>query len=70
MLTVDYFDIRIVGYGYGDYKPILAFVSLLSDDDPFFTFKSPEADKKFDFTVFPEYLREIIKRRTTKELGY
>ena len=64
----DYFDIRIVGYGYGDYKPILAFESLLSNDFPHFTFKTPKAGKKFDFTAFPEYLRKIIKRKAIKNL--
>ena len=64
----DYFDIRIVGYGYGDYKPILAFESLLSNDFPYFTFKTPKAGKKFDFTAFPEYLRKIIKRKAIKNL--
>ena len=62
----DYFDIRIVGYGWGDYKPILAFQSLLSDDDPNFVFKTPEAGKKFDMTRFPDYLRKIIKKKACK----
>ena len=62
----DYFDIRIVGYGYGEYKPILAFQSLLSDDDPNFVFKTPEAGKKFDMTRFPDYLRKIIKKKACK----
>ena len=59
----DYFDIRIVGYGWRDYKPILAFKSLLSNETPYFVFKNPAPGKKFDMTIFPEYLRKIIKER-------
>jgi hypothetical protein len=62
----DYFDIRIVGYGWGDYKPILAFKSLLSNETPYFVFKNPVPGKKFDMTIFPEYLRKIIKSKACK----
>ena len=62
----DYFDIRIVGYGWGDYKPILAFKSLLSNETPYFVFKNPVPGKKFDMTRFPDYLRKIIKKEACK----
>ena len=62
----DYFDIRIVGYGWGDYKPILAFKSLLSNETPYFVFKNPVPGKKFDMTRFPDYLRKIIKKKACK----
>ena len=62
----DYFDIRIVGYGWEVYEPILAFKSLLSNESPYFVFKNPVPGKKFDMTRFPDYLRKIIKKKACK----
>ncbi len=60
----DYYDIRIAGYGYGDYKPFLDFKCLLSRNGiACFGLKNPDSNNKFDMSAFPEYIRAIIKKK-------